>query len=139
VDRSMNPPAHEIITAPDLLAPAGYAHAVRAAPGRVVYLGGQIAQRKDGSIAGATVVEQFDVAAANVLTALRAAGGEAHDLVSMLILTTDMPAYRASMPALGEVWRSHFGRRYPALTVAAVTALFEPAALVELVGTAVIQ
>jgi enamine deaminase RidA (YjgF/YER057c/UK114 family) len=43
------------------------------------------------------------------------------------------------MPALGDVWRSHFGRRYPALTVAAVTALFEPAALVELVGTAVIQ
>jgi enamine deaminase RidA (YjgF/YER057c/UK114 family) len=134
----MTPPAHEIITAPELLAPTGYAHAVRAAPGRVVYLGGQIAQRKDGSIAGATVVEQFDVAVANLLTALRAAGGEAEHLVAMLILTTDMRAYRASLRGLGEVWRSHFGQRYPALTVAAVLELFEPAAVVEVVGTAVI-
>jgi len=134
----MNAPAHEIVTAHDLLAPAGYAHAVRAAPGRVVYLGGQVAQRKDGSIAGATVIEQFDVAAANLMTALGAAGGEAEHLVSMLIFTTDMPAYRASMPALGNVWRSHFGQRYPALSVVAVAELFEPAALVELVGTAVI-
>jgi enamine deaminase RidA (YjgF/YER057c/UK114 family) len=134
----MNRPAHEIVTAPDLITPSGYAHAVRAAPGRVVYLGGQVAQRKDGSIAGDTVVEQFDVAAANLMTALRAAGGEAEHIVSMLIFTTDMPAYRASMGALGDVWRSQFGRRYPAMSVVAVAQLFEPAALVELVGTAVI-
>jgi enamine deaminase RidA (YjgF/YER057c/UK114 family) len=39
---------------------------------------------------------------------------------------------------LGEVWRRHFGRRYPAMAVVGVDALFDPAARVELMGVAVI-
>jgi len=51
---------------------------------------------------------------------------------------TDLAAYRTSMRELGGVWRSHFGRRYPAIAVLGVTGLFDPSALVELVGVAVI-
>jgi enamine deaminase RidA (YjgF/YER057c/UK114 family) len=129
---------HEIITSPDLPAPAGYAHAVAAAPGRTVYLGGQTAQGADGSIAGSTVVEQFAIAATNLVTALTAAGGRPDDLVSLQIYVTDLAAYRASMRDLGGVWRAHFGRRYPAMAVLGVAGLFDPKALVELVGVAVI-
>jgi len=129
---------HEIITAPELAAPVGYAHAVVAAAGRTVYLGGQTAQRADGSIGGTTIVEQFDLAAKNLVTALGAAGGRPEDLVSLQIFVTDVAAYRAAMRALGEVWRAHFGRRYPAMAVLGVTELFDPKALVELVGIAVI-
>ena len=134
----MSSSEHEIVTAPDLAVPVGFAHAVIAAPGRTVYLGGQTAQAADGAIFGTTMVEQFDLAARNVIAALHAAGGEADHLVSMHIFVTDLAAYRASMTELGGVWRTHFGRRYPAMAVLGVTELFDPSALVELVGVAVI-
>lgn len=130
--------AHEIITAPDLPAPVGYAHAVVAATGRTVHLGGQTAQAMDGAIFGTTIVEQFDLAARNLVAALHAAGGQPDDLVSLQIYVTDLAAYRASLAELGSVWRTHFGRRYPAMAVLGITELFDPAALVELVGVAVI-
>jgi enamine deaminase RidA (YjgF/YER057c/UK114 family) len=122
---------HRIVNAPGLAKPVGYAHAVVAAPGRTVYLGGQIG-------AGETVVDQFAAAAANLVAALRAAGGEPDDLVSVVVYATDVGEYRASLRELGEVWRHHFGRRYPAMALVGVSALLNPEARVELMGVAVV-
>jgi len=122
---------HRIVDVPGLPEPVGYAHAVVAAPGRTVYLGGQIG-------AGETVVEQFDAAAASLVAALRAAGGEADDLVSLVVYATDLDEYRASLSDLGEVWRHHFGRRYPAMALVGVSALLDPMARLELMGVAVV-
>jgi enamine deaminase RidA (YjgF/YER057c/UK114 family) len=131
--------SNEIVTAPELAPPVGYAHAVvGAAGGRTVHLGGQTALGRDGAIRGDTLVEQFDVAAANVLAALRAAGGEPEHLVQMLVFVTDVAEYKASLSELGTVWKRRFGRRYPAMGLFGVTALFDEAARVELVATAVI-
>ena len=127
-----------IVTAPELARPVGYAHAV-VAEGRTVHLGGQTAMDPHGTIVGATLVEQFDLAAANLLAALRAAGGQAEDLVSLQIFVTDVPAYRASLRELGAVYRRHFGRHFPAMGLFGVTALFDEAALVELMGVAVLS
>jgi enamine deaminase RidA (YjgF/YER057c/UK114 family) len=124
-------PEHRIVDVPGLPEPVGYAHAVVAAPGRTVYLGGQIG-------AGETVVEQFDAAAASLVAALRAAGGEPDDLVSLVVYATDLGEYRASLSDLGEVWRHHFGRRYPAMALVGVSALLDPMARVELMGVAVV-
>jgi enamine deaminase RidA (YjgF/YER057c/UK114 family) len=135
----MTDPGHEIVTSPDLATPVGYAHAVIAATGRTVHLGGQTAQAVDGTIFGSTIVEQFDLAARNLVAALHAAGGAPDDLVSLQVYVTDLPAYRSSMSELGSVWRAHFGRRYPAMAVVGVTELFDPSAMVELVGVAVIS
>jgi enamine deaminase RidA (YjgF/YER057c/UK114 family) len=118
-----------IVNPPELPEPVGYAHAVVAKG--AVYLGGQIGE-------GATVVEQFDSAAGKLLTALRAAGGEPEHVVSLVVYTTEIEEYRASTSDLGEVWRRHFGRRYPAMALVGVAALFEPDAKVELMGVAVI-
>jgi enamine deaminase RidA (YjgF/YER057c/UK114 family) len=128
-----------IVTAPELAPPVGYAHAVVGAPGgRTVHLGGQTALGPDGAIRGATLVEQFDVAAGNVVAALRAAGAAPEQLVQMLVFVTDVAEYKAALPELGEVWRRRFGRRYPAMGLFGVTALFDEQARVELVATAVI-
>lgn len=129
---------HRIVAVPGLAEPVGFAHAVMAAPGRTVHLGGQTAQGPDGEIVGETVAEQFDVAAANLVTALRAAGGRPTDLVSMTIYTTDVAAYRAELTPLGVVWRERFGRHYPAVALLGVRELFDPRAVVELVGVAVV-
>jgi enamine deaminase RidA (YjgF/YER057c/UK114 family) len=130
---------NEVVTAPELAPPVGYAHAVIGAPGgRTVHLGGQTALGADGTIHGETLAEQFDVAAANVLAALRAAGGAPEDLVQMLVFVTDVAEYKASLPDLGEIWKRRFGRRYPAIALLGVSALVDDAARVELVATAVI-
>jgi enamine deaminase RidA (YjgF/YER057c/UK114 family) len=97
-----------------------------------VYLGGQV-----GS--GETVVEQFDTAAANLVTALKAAGGDPDDLVSLVVYVTDVDEYQGALRELGEVWRRHFGRRYPAMALVGVSALFDPDARVELMGVAVVS
>jgi enamine deaminase RidA (YjgF/YER057c/UK114 family) len=131
--------SNEIVNAPELAAPVGYAHAVVAAPGgRTVHLGGQTALGPDGAIRCRTLPEQFDVAAGNVVAALRAAGGEPDQLVQLLVFVTDVAEYKASRRELGDVWRRRFGRHYPAMGLFGVTALFDEEARVELVGTAVI-
>ncbi|MGH9139012.1 MAG: RidA family protein [Acidimicrobiales bacterium] len=130
------PSPHRIVTAAGLAEPRGYAHAVVAAPGTLVFLGGQTAQGPDGAIRGATMVEQFDVAAGNVVTALAAAGGRPEHLVSLTVYVTDVAEYRGSLAELGAVYRRHFGRHYPAMAFLGVSALFDDAAKVELVAIA---
>jgi enamine deaminase RidA (YjgF/YER057c/UK114 family) len=130
--------AHRIVRASELAPPVGYAHAVVAAPGDTVYLGGQTALGPDGAIQGSSLPEQFDVAAGNVMAALRAAGGQPEDIVSMQIFVTDVADYRSRLEELGGVWRKHFGRRYPASGLFGVARLYDDTALVELMAVAVI-
>jgi enamine deaminase RidA (YjgF/YER057c/UK114 family) len=125
------PVRHEIVDVPELGEAVGFSHAVVAAPGRTVYLAGQT-----GS--GASIADQLDAAAGKVVAALRAAGAGPEDLVSLVVYVTDVDEYRSSLRQLGEVWRRHFGRRYPALALIGVAALFEPEARVELMGVAVV-
>lgn len=129
---------HQALDPPSLPKPSGYSHVVVARPGRTVYLAGQTAQGKDGRIEGATLAEQFDVAAANALTALRAAGARPEHLVSMQIFTTDLQQYRSSLEQIGQVYRNHFGRHYPAISLFEVSSLFDRSANVEIVCVAVI-
>ena len=49
-----------------------------------------------------------------------------------------MPAYRSALTELGEIYRRHFGRRYVASALLGVERLFDEAAMVELVGVAVL-
>lgn len=127
----------ELVNAADLAAPVGFSHAVRA--GDTIYLAGQTALAQDGSIVGDSMAEQFDVAAGNLVSALRAAGGRPEDLVSLQVFVTTVSEYKDSLGALGTVWRRHFGRRYPAMGLFGVTELFDPAAKVELMGIAVVS
>jgi len=121
-----------IVNADELPRPSGFSHAVVAPAGETVYLAGQIGD-------GETIAEQFDNAAANLLTALRAAGGNPEDLVSLQVFVTAIAEYKASLADLGLVWRKHFGRHYPAMGLFGITELFDPTAKVELMGIAVLQ
>jgi enamine deaminase RidA (YjgF/YER057c/UK114 family) len=136
VDGALTP--HRIVPVPELMEPAGYSHAIVAMPGRTVHLAGQTAHGDDGEVQGTTLVEQFDAAAWNVVTALRAAGAAPGHLVSMVMYVTDVAEYRASLRDLLPVWRKHFGRYYPAAALIGVSGLVDPAAKIELVCTAVI-
>jgi enamine deaminase RidA (YjgF/YER057c/UK114 family) len=132
------PTPHRVVNPEGLAPPVGFAHAVVAAPGRTVYLGGQAAQGPDGTIRGATLVEQFEVAAGNLVVALAAAGGAPRHLVSLHVYTTEADVYRATLAELGAAYRRHLGRHYVATALFEVAGLFDPAAKVELVGIAVL-
>ena len=100
-------------------------------------LAGQTAQRADGSIAGDTIAEQFDQAAANLAIALRAAGGDPGDLVSMQIFVTDIDEYLRSRKDIRAAYQRHLGDHYPAMGLFQVSGLFDAAAKVELMAIAV--
>ena len=128
----------ERVNPPSLAAPSGFAHAVVAHGGRVVFLAGQTALDRAGTIVGSTVAEQFEQALANLLTALDAAGGQPADLASLTVYAVDLADYRAHGREIGAVWRRLVGRDYPAMAAIGVSRLWDEAALVEVQGHAVI-
>jgi enamine deaminase RidA (YjgF/YER057c/UK114 family) len=131
-------PAHELVNPEGLSEPAGYTHVVVPAPGRLVHVAGQIASDAGGTCRGDTIAEQLELALQNVATALRAVEGAPEHVVSMQIYTTDMEAYRAERRQIGEGYRAVFGRHYPAISLFQVSNMYDPAAVVEVVCTAVI-
>ncbi|TLS43020.1 RidA family protein [Streptomyces montanus] len=128
----------ERVNPPDLSPPTGFSHAVVTTGSRVAYLAGQTALDTEGKIVGTTLPEQFERALTNLLTALRAAGGNPGDLARVTVYTTDVDDYRAHAPELGRIWRTSAGREYPAMAVIGVVRLWDTQALVELDGVAVL-
>lgn len=128
----------ERVDPPSLAAPSGFAHTVIATGGRQVFLAGQTALDASGTIVGATVVEQFEQALGNLLTALAAAGGQPPDLASLTVYAVDLADYRAHGREIGAVWRQLAGRSYPAMAAIGVSRLWDEAALVEVQGIAVV-
>jgi enamine deaminase RidA (YjgF/YER057c/UK114 family) len=128
----------ERVNPPSLARPSGFAHAVVATGSRVVFLAGQTATDITGAIIGDTVAVQFEQALANLLTALRAAGGSAEYLASLTVYAVDLGDYRAHSSDIGAAWRRLAGREYPAMAAVGVSRLWDPAALVEIQGYAVV-
>jgi enamine deaminase RidA (YjgF/YER057c/UK114 family) len=127
----------ERINPPELGRPSGFSHAV-AASGRFVFLAGQTALDQDNHIVGDGVVEQFERALSNLLTALRAAGGQPSDLCSVTIYIVGMDDYRAHAREIGAVWKRLAGSEYPAMAGIGVSRLWDAEALVEVQGFAVV-
>jgi enamine deaminase RidA (YjgF/YER057c/UK114 family) len=130
MERTLSTVPHRIVNPPELGEPRGFSHAVVA--GNTVYLAGQIGT-------GPTLLDQFDGALESLIVALRASGGDVGDLASLQVFVTDVAAYQAVLPGLGRAWRKHFGDHYPAMGLFGVTALFDPEAMVEVMGVAVLQ
>ena len=128
----------EHINPPELARPSGFAHAV-VATGRVIFLAGQTAIDASGAITGGGVAAQFEQALANLLTALRAAGGSPEQLTSLTIYATDLADYRAHGREIGQVWRRLAGSQYPAMAAIGVSRLWDESALVEIQGFAVLD
>ena len=128
----------ERINPESLAKPVGFSHAV-VGEGRIIFLAGQTAMDADGRIVGEGVVDQFEVALANLLAALRAAGGTPHQLASLTIYIVDMDDYKAHAREIGTVWRRLVGTDYPAMAGIGVARLWDSEALVEVQGFAVIE
>ncbi|MFD8335904.1 RidA family protein [Streptomyces solisilvae] len=124
------------VNPPALSKPSGYSHGTLA--GNTLHLGGQTALDADMKIVPGGVVEQFRQAFTNLLLTLREAGGRPEDLVSVTLYLTDIPDYQAHGKEIGRAWRELAGPVYPAMAGIGCTALWQPEAVIEILGVAVI-
>ena len=120
--------------------PIGYSHGVESQGGRTVYLAGQVAFDQEGLIVGADdLVRQFDQALSNLRETLHAAQAEMTDIVKLLIFVKDKGDYQKNLKEIGKVYRTYFGRYFPAMSLVEVSNLFEDGALIEIEGIAVVN
>lgn len=116
--------------------PRGYANGVLA-EGRLLAIAGQIGWNARGELATG-FLDQARQALRNVVTVLRAAGGEPKHLVRLTWYVTDKHEYRENLAALGAAYREIVGAHYPAMALVVVADLLEDGARVEIEGTAVL-
>ena len=118
------------ITVAEWPRPRGYANG-RIGQGGVLHVAGMIGWDEHGKLAEG-LGPQFGKALDNILAVVRAAGGVAEDIATMTVFVTDIEDYRKSQALLAPIWRERLGRHYPAMALVGVTALVEPAAVVEI-------
>jgi enamine deaminase RidA (YjgF/YER057c/UK114 family) len=129
----------KLINPEALGAPSGYSNGVLAdSGGKLLFIAGQIAWDQNQNIVSDDFVEQFDKALANVITVLKAAGGEPGNVARVVIYVTNKLEYRAQIRAVGERYRKHMGKHFPAMVLVQVAALLDDAAKVEIEATAVL-
>lgn len=119
--------------------PKGYANGMLTAGKgeRILFVAGQVGW-VDEKVRTSDFAEQFAQALDNVLAVVRAAGGEPTHVARMTVYVTDVPAYRASLRRLGEIWREKMGRHYPVMALLGIAELVEEGAKLEIEATAVL-
>jgi len=118
--------------------PIGYANGVETAPGKIVFLAGQVGWDASQKFNSEELVPQFEQALRNVLEVLAAAGGRPEHICRITAYCTDKRAYLDGRRELGRIWRRLMGRHYPAMTLIFVADLLDHPAKIELEATAVI-
>ncbi|MEQ9497260.1 MAG: RidA family protein [Deltaproteobacteria bacterium] len=129
---------HEIINPESLGAPRGYSNGILAAPGRMLFVAGQIAWDGEQQLVSDDFATQFGQALENVVAVVKAAGGTVEDLCRLTVYVTDKKAYIAGIKQIGARYRELMGRHYPTMALVEVADLLEEGAQVEIEGTAVL-
>ena len=119
--------------------PSGYANGLLAdAGGRLLFIAGQIAWNEQQKIVSHDFVEQFDRALANVVTVVKAANGQPEHIARLVIYITNKGEYRSRTREVGERYRKHLGKHFPAMALVEVSGLLDDEAKVEIEGIALI-
>ena len=128
-----------LINPESLGAPSGYSHGLLAdTNGKLLFISGQIAWNEKKKIVSDDFVEQFDRALANAITVVRAAGAQPEHVVRLVVYVTDKIEYRGRTREVGERYRKHMGKHFPAMVLVEVAGLLDDLAKVEIEGMALI-
>ena len=111
-----------------------YHHYVRVDnPKSLIFLSGQLARDAEGKLVGAgDMAEQTRQCIRNMRTVLEAAGGTLEDIVSIVVYTTDMRAFKEIVAAREEF----FVAKLPTSTIVEVNHLADPGLMIEFQATA---
>jgi len=120
-----------------LPAPVGpYSNVVTSAPGRLVFVAGQIALDVNGEIVGAgDITAQTRQVMENLRLALEAAGATFADVVRVVNYITDVELFGQ----MAAVRKEYLVEPYPASTLVEVSALMYPEILIEIEAIAVVS
>lgn len=118
--------------------PIGYANGIVTAPGRIVFIAGQVGWDAQQKFHSPELTPQFEQALENLLAVLAAAGGEPQHVCRITAYCSDKQAYLASRSGFGRIWRRLMGRHFPAMSMIFVSDLLDAPGLIELEATAVI-
>jgi len=129
----------KLINPDSLGSPHGYSNGVLSeGGGRLLFIAGQIAWDQNQRITTDDFVEQFDRALENVIAVVTKAGGTARDIARLVIYVTDKIEYRDRTRDVGERYRKHMGKHFPAMALVEVKGLLDDSAKVEIEGIAVL-
>ncbi|MDC3954213.1 RidA family protein [Polyangium jinanense] len=120
------------------LPPKGYSNGALVS-GPTLFVAGQVGWNARCEFETDDLAEQFAQALDNVIAVVRAAGGSPTDLAKMTVYVTDLDAYRGSLKAIGQAWRTRLGKHFPAMALLGVAGLVEPRAKVEIEAVAVLR
>ena len=125
-----------------LVKPAGYAHAWEVQGGKTLYISGQVAFDKEGTVVGkGDLAAQFRQVCENLKNVLLARGGQLNDIVKLTIYVLSKAEYKAKSREIGVVYREYFGKHFPAMTLVEVKGLYDEdqGCLIEIEGVATID
>ena len=123
----------------ELGSPSGYSNGILFdGTGKLLFIAGQIAWNKDQKIVSDDFVEQFDRALANVISVLTEAGGKPGNIARLGIYVTNKAEYLKRSKEVGERYRKHMGKHFPAMVLLEVKSLLDERAKVEIEGMAVL-
>ena len=128
----------EVLLPPGWAPAIGYANGIAAAPGRIVFIAGQVGWDAEQRFHSADVAPQFEQALANVLAVLAEAGGRPEHICRITAFCCDKPAYLAARSQLGAIWKRLMGRHYPVMSMIFVSDLLDSPGKIELEATAVV-
>ncbi|MBS1150356.1 MAG: putative translation initiation inhibitor, yjgF family [Myxococcaceae bacterium] len=119
--------------------PIGYSNGM-VAEGRMVFVAGQVGWDPTSATPKfpPTFAGQFGQALSNVVAVVKAAGGGPEHIVRLTVYVTDKREYLISLKEVGEAWRQHMGKRFPAMALMQVAGLVEEDAKLEIEATAVL-
>lgn len=120
-----------------LPAPVGpYSNVVTTAPGRLVFVAGQIAFDANGELVGpGDIAAQTRQVMENIRLALEAAGATFADVVRVVNYITDVSLFGE----MAAVRKEYLVEPYPASTLVEVSALMFPEVLIEIEAIAVVE
>lgn len=130
----------KLINPESLGAPRGYSNGVLAdAGGRLLFVAGQIGWDNEQTIVSENFVEQFDRALANVVAVVSEAGGNPQQIARLVIYVTNKREYIDRREEVGQVYRAHLGKHFPAMALVEVKGLLADEAKVEIEAIAVLS
>ena len=125
--RSLNPQT--------LSTPTGYSHVVEVSGGRTIYIAGQVAFDKSGSVVGkGDFAVQTTQVFENLKSALAAVGATFDNVVKVNTYVTDM----SQIQALREIRGKYYGKNAPASTLVEIGRLAHPDLMIEIEAIAVL-
>ena len=128
------------VNPPTLAKPVGYSHGFEVQGGKTLYMAGQVATDKAGTVVGkGDLVAQFRQVCENLKALVLARGGQMNDIVKLTMYVLSKTDYKANAKDIGLVYREYFGRHFPAMTLVEVKGLYDDDCAIEIEGVAVMD